>query len=736
MPSVSFAQDDDGDYAAVVRSFFDKSESDTFRLGKMRSIADTCASVERLKEYSKVFLELSERDRQMRNMAHAYLFVGYATARSGDLNKGLEYCFTGLRYADSLDITDAKVLLQLNISTFLDGINDFEGSFDYLQKAEKTAEEAHDYSTLVDIYYNLAISYIQEELFETSIECFEKDIDAALRAGKANTTDQELCIQSLLVRNAFKLHDTLSIINLIDSVNGLMWRLKDVDEAGGVVNFCNTMLMCNLDAIDFNPVKKEEYLGYCRQYLDNMKIAIDTGDIKPVEETMYKPCKAMYLTARGDLRQARKMLAAGTETSGSPDYAQALFYYYKTVGDYKNADHFFWKLYRTSYKVHSLETAIHYEKSAVRDAYEKRMDELKSDAERRDHEFAESNEFSRIWRNGVLIVLGIVISIIIVVFINLKERSTINQKLRQSNDELLMANEELNVQREEILSQTDEIQQQSHVIAAQRDDLSTTNAHLLTSINIARDIQRAIVMSPEKLSETVGESFVYWKPLNIVSGDFYWAARIGEKAYTVVADCTGHGVPGALLSMYGISMLNDIVWRNPHATAAQILETLKSTFNKSFVIEDKNFLDGIDMAFIIIDRQNMRVNYSGAKRPLLAIDGGTIREFKPDKISIGNNIMRKNDTFTDHTFPVRKGEMLYAFSDGIADQFGSDDCMTKFGVKQLHTILAEASFLDLPTQRSIVESVVENWCTGAYLAGLADAEVPQLDDQLLVGIRI
>ena len=334
-------------------------------------------------------------------------------------------------------------------------------------------------------------------------------------------------------------------------------------------------------------------------------------------------------------------------------------------------------------------------------------------------------------------LLSIVLLIIVVCLYGLWQRNRANTQLQQATEKLLMTNEKLNTQHEEIIRQTDEIQQQSGIIKTQRDNLSDTNYQLLDSINTARDIQRALMVSSEKLGEAVGDNFIYWQPLNIVSGDFYWCTKIGQQSYLAVADCTGHGVPGALLSMYGISMLNDIVRRMSHTNAAEILDSLKAAFVRSFASDEEQFfLDGMDVALIIIDRDQMTIDYAGAKRPLLIVSDGTLHEYKPNKISIGHNPMRKDEKFTDHPISVQKGDMVYAFSDGISDQFGYDDGVTKFGSKQLQNILTEMSYFDLPTQKKIIESSVDNWRIGAFLAGLTEIKAPQLDDQLLIGVRI
>ena len=746
-PATTSAQDLQSDCEEGVRGIFAKYSDDSTRLRMLKNAIDTVTSMESGKALSNTFVRMTTADGSPKNLAHAYLYAGFFTSNNGEITEGLDLTFRALEITDSLlntaprkdttSLYNLKATILMNISTFLSGVNDFDGSFQYIQQAQEVAEQNNNYIALMDIYYNIAISYIEQELFESAISYFQKDIEACLKAGRSNTMEQELTIQSLRIKNAIKMHDTTEVLQLIDKSNGVKGEIPKIENANGISNYCISMISCNIEAIGLDPKNKKQYLQECREYLGILRNTIDTANVTLLEKMAYTPYYATFLSVDGQPDKAWQLLRDTSNFIGDDGYDMALYEYYKAKNDFRNAYKVFWRMYSSNYKKHSLETAIHYEKSESRINYERRISALKTMANERDKDFEEEKQINGVLRQGSVVLLVIGLGILIGCLYNLRLRARMHRQLKQSTEEVMMANEELNLQHEEILCQTDEIQHQSEIIKAQRDHLGATNDHLMQSISVARDMQRAVMVSSEKLYEVVGENFIYWNPLNMVSGDFYWCTRIGSQSYLAVADCTGHGVPGALLSMYGISMLNDIVRRNPNSNAAGILDALKAAFVRSFAFdEEQYFLDGMDVAFIILNRDNMSIDYAGAKRPLIIVRDGTLMEYKPDKNSIAHNPMRKTEPFTDHKITIQKGDMVYAFSDGISDQFGHEDGITKFGSRQLQNILTEMSFFDLPAQKKIIESSVDNWRFGAFLAGLTEIKAPQLDDQLLIGIRI
>ena len=190
------------------------------------------------------------------------------------------------------------------------------------------------------------------------------------------------------------------------------------------------------------------------------------------------------------------------------------------------------------------------------------------------------------------------------------------------------------------------------------------------SIRYASRIQSAVIPTEKDCLDIFPECFIFFKPLNIVSGDFYWISRPGNKIIFAAADCTGHGVPGAFMSMLGVAFLNEIVNRDLFTEPDIILNNLRDRVIQA--LQSKGVpgeaSDGMDIALVSIDSKKNRLDYSGAYNPLIMIRNNEIREIRGDRMPIG--IYEKMVPFTKHEIQIEKGDIFYLASDGYEDQFG------------------------------------------------------------------
>ncbi|MEM9023373.1 MAG: SpoIIE family protein phosphatase, partial [Bacteroidota bacterium] len=314
----------------------------------------------------------------------------------------------------------------------------------------------------------------------------------------------------------------------------------------------------------------------------------------------------------------------------------------------------------------------------------------------------------------VVTVLGIII--IVLGFVKFRERS------------LLTAKRNLEMKVEE---RTREIAAQNVQIQAKNEEITEKNRNITESITYAERIQTAILPLGEKIDSCFPEHFILYKPRDIVSGDFYWFYEDGDLLYLAAIDCTGHGVPGALMSMIGYSLLNGILSNQPGLTPAYVLDQLDqgviNSFKKDEVPESARARpnDGMDMAMVRYNRASRELIYSGAKRPLYHILNGELTEIKGDKNAIGGS---RNDedgiAFQDHVVPVEEGSMVYIFSDGYPDQFGGPQ-NKKFMLRQFKNMLLEHHQLPVVAQRRIYDERLTAW----------KKEQSQTDDILLIGLR-
>lgn len=286
---------------------------------------------------------------------------------------------------------------------------------------------------------------------------------------------------------------------------------------------------------------------------------------------------------------------------------------------------------------------------------------------------------------------------------------------------------EANIRLEEknrtISLQKDEIEKQRDLAAAQRDQIAYQKKHITDSIMYAKRIQTALIPSLELFSEKL-EHFVLYKPLAIVSGDFYWVSSNGNLQVIICADCTGHGVPGAFMSMLGVSMLNEIVNGKHIIMPDQIVEALRQGVIKTLkqVAEEESIKDGMDIAVCLVDFDKSKMWFSGANNPLYLVRKGELTHYRADKMPVA--IHYKMTPFTLHEIDLQKGDAFYIFSDGYADQFGGPNEKKFMSMKLKETVVAMEG-MPMLKQGERLNEIFEDW----------RGNNPQVDDVTMIGVR-
>jgi len=258
------------------------------------------------------------------------------------------------------------------------------------------------------------------------------------------------------------------------------------------------------------------------------------------------------------------------------------------------------------------------------------------------------------------------------------------------------------------------------------DQLSVAFQDIKDSINYAKKIQDAILPLDEEIKRALPQSFVLFKPRDVVSGDFFWFNKKEDKIFIAAVDCTGHGVPGAFMSMIGSSLLNEILSKKGPHDAASILKKLHQGVRKSLKQDRDSYesKDGMDLALAVIDTTANTFQYSGAKRPLFHFGNENFEEIKADKQSIGGLEMEDHYTFTNHNFELKKGDTFYLFTDGYVDQFGGER-EKKYSTKRFKETLTSIQSLSLSEQKIKLDVDIETWKSG----------IEQIDDILVIGMR-
>jgi serine phosphatase RsbU (regulator of sigma subunit) len=265
----------------------------------------------------------------------------------------------------------------------------------------------------------------------------------------------------------------------------------------------------------------------------------------------------------------------------------------------------------------------------------------------------------------------------------------------------------------------EKVRERTAQIEAQKEEITS-------SIEYASRIQMALLPVTDLFTEAFSEYFILYKPRDIVSGDFYWIGENDDHIFLTVADCTGHGVPGAFMSTLGIAALNEIITHNNDLTAGTVLNLLREKIKKSLHQTGKEgeAADGMDISLCLINKKNRKIQFSGAYNPLYVINNGDVKEYKADRMPIGIHY-GEEPSFTNYEINTVKGDTVYLLSDGLTDQFGGSDG-SKFKKAHLKKFLADIHFWPLEEQKAMIENEFMRW----------KGRNEQVDDITVIGVKL
>lgn len=271
-----------------------------------------------------------------------------------------------------------------------------------------------------------------------------------------------------------------------------------------------------------------------------------------------------------------------------------------------------------------------------------------------------------------------------------------------------------------------QITRQKEEIEVQKSLIERKNVEVMDSINYARTIQEAILPSDQTWAENVGESFVLYMPKDIVSGDFYWTEKRGSSALFAAVDCTGHGVPGAFMSIIGHNGLNSAVNEHRLTRPDVIMNFLNMTVNEALRKRDgRSVKDGMDMALCLLDRAKAKVDFAGAYNPMYLIRGGDLQIFKGERRAVGTETDSEHGGFKMVTVEVKPGDMIYVFSDGFSDQFGGPQGK-KLKSSGFRDLLLSVYHQPMEVQKMRIRQFFFDW----------KGDLEQVDDVCVIGVRV
>lgn len=293
-------------------------------------------------------------------------------------------------------------------------------------------------------------------------------------------------------------------------------------------------------------------------------------------------------------------------------------------------------------------------------------------------------------------------------------------------DEINRLNKEIEALKNEIELQKEELETRRDLAEKQRDEITTQKKELTDSITYASRIQSSLMPGSELFKKSFSDYFILNKPKDIVSGDFYWISVKGNKTVVAVSDCTGHGVPGAFMSILGTGLLNEIVNELNIVQPNRILNNLREMVIKSLAQSggDNETMDGMDIALITIDREKQTLQYSGANNSLIKIRNNNLSEIRGDRMPVGSYLIT-DKPFTNHEIEINAKDSIYLFSDGYKDQYGWRNNRKLKHNKFLEFLLSIQN-VPMKAQKILLENNLKNW--------MGDLE--QIDDILVVGMQV
>jgi PAS domain S-box-containing protein len=291
---------------------------------------------------------------------------------------------------------------------------------------------------------------------------------------------------------------------------------------------------------------------------------------------------------------------------------------------------------------------------------------------------------------------------------------------------LALANDitESKIAEKKILQQNQTLEKINEEVLAQKKEIEQINQDLKESINYAKRIQEAFLPDPSLLRAELENIFIFYQPRDIVSGDFYWFQKVGNQYFLAVADCTGHGVPGAFMSLIGHNILNELVNQKELKSTSLILEQLHQEIFRRLKQAESGSKDGMDVALVRIDFSKKIVEFSGAGRPLLWWHQYDLHEIKGNKLGVGGTTIQEDRKYEHHTLNIENGDAIYLFTDGFTDQFGGPQ-NRKYTSPRFRELLLKNQHKKMPDLENLLRKTFEEW----------KGNEPQTDDVLVLGIK-
>ncbi len=626
-------------------------------------LADEYGDIVKAIAYYNKSLKIQEEINDQLGISYSLNNIGYVYSNIGDVPKALDYFHQSLKIQEDNHDKSGIAYSLINIGNILKNNGNIPKAMEYFQKSLKLKEELNDPEGIAISLLNIGSIYDQQGDQTKALTYYEK----ALMNYKSAENKYGIAYAQINIGNISK--DRGDLDKALSYFERSLELQEEIQDKAGI-----SKTLGILANVYFKQKKVNLALNYAEK---SLKIGQELGYIDHIQNS--SSLLSRIYSDNKNYKQAYQM--------------QVLF---KQMSDSNNN--------QTNRKA-SLQKGFQYE-------YDKKAaaDSVKTIEERLVFDVQLKQEKTQ--RTALYIGIGLIA--LFSAFMYNRFRITNKQK------------EIIELQKIEVENQRSLADSRRIIAEEQKEIIEEKQKEIIDSIHYAKRIQQAMLTSENYFDEHLkAEYFIYYQPKDIVSGDFYWATYQHNQFYIATADCTGHGVPGAFMSLLNINFLNENVIERGIKNPAQVLNEQRKEIIKALNPKgNENSKDGMDCVLCAFDLINHKLSFAAANNPVWLIRNHELTEYKGDKMPVGKYEDNAKD-FTSQSIDIQKGDMIYTFTDGYADQFGGEKGK-KFKYKQLQSILLNNHQLPMNEQRVLLSETINNW----------KGNQEQLDDILVIGVRV
>lgn len=670
---------------------------------------------------SKRAIVACEEAGMLQGVASMLLNIGILHRINSDYTQALKYLYSSLENYSALSNLGGQAMALNQIGSIYRIQGNYPGALEHLLSTLSLFEQVDDTLGKASALNNIGIVYFYQNDLPKALEYYMASLELEELAGSEYGV-------SISYINIGEVHKKMGNFNealdffLKALVLAKKYEESDIDgdsvgilynEIGSIYTELGNFELSNNylhRAIEiFRSLGNHQRLSECKIYLGNL--AFKQGRYSQATQHYLDALQhAKTISATDLISESNKKLSELYERQNNP--AKAFEHYKKYISARDS-------LFNEDNMKQMVQTEMLYN-------FEKQMHEARIEQAKHEVQMQEKANRQRVVRNLLVLILTMALVVMVIIFSAYQNKKRSNTRLALQQELILEKNEELLQQQEEILAQRDEIESKNKILENSQRIIEAKNERIISSIEYAQTIQQAILPNQEQLNKFFPNHVVLFMPKDIVSGDFYWFSNAHDQLFAAVVDCTGHGVPGAFMSVIGNTMLNQIVneWRtyNP----AVILELMHKQVRRALKqdINDSKGHISMDVCLVAIDLHKRKATFAGASRPLYIVNNGNVERIAGDPRSVGGYQREEKRYFTNHSIDLSENQSIYLTTDGYIDQM--DGNFKKFGQRNLMDLLLKIDGKANDVQHDMLLSALEQH----------QKEQDQIDDICILGFKL